>query len=170
MGLIDVLIGIIVFGIGLAAILVALSATTKTIVDNTDETALRLFASNNVAKATEITKIPLENDGWTLNRNGDFYPNHAEGVYASLLEFKTGSQQFSYIVLTEENPIGNSFLNVRWQEISGLTKGSHVIDLYGNTGVVNVNGQVVPGVSFVNDSTVAALPTILLVEPVRSIP
>lgn len=170
MDLLGIVIAIIIFGIALATIIVALNATTKTIIDNNNETTLRLLASNNIAKATEITRTPLTSSGWVLNRNGEFYPSHAEGVYASLLEFRMGSQQFSYIVLTKEDPVGNSFLNLRVQDISGLTKGSNVIDLYGNTGLVNVNGQVVPGVSFVGDSTIAALPTILLVEPVRSIP
>lgn len=170
MSLIEIVIGLFIFAIAISVVIVALTVSTKQQKDNADETAIRLTVSNNAAYAKEIIKTPLQNDGWTLNRNGEFSPRHGDGFYVSLLECRFGSEQFSYIVATEEDPVGNSFLNLDHTQIASLSPGSYCMDLRGDTGIVNNTGQIVPGITFVNDSTFVSLPRIYLVQQVRATP
>jgi len=170
MSLIEIVIGLFIFAIAISVVIVALTVSTRQRIDDNNETAIRLAVSNNAAYTKEIIKTPLQNDGWTLNRNGEFSPRHGDGFYVSLLECRFGSEQFSYIVATEEDPVGNSFLNLDYTQIANLSPGSHCMDLRGDTGVVNNTGQIVPGITFVNDSTFVSLPRIYLVQQVRTIP
>ena len=145
MSLIEVMICIFVVALVIFVVIMALGGSTKVMSDTAKENSIRLKVKNQSEIAEEISKELLVNDGWTINRNGNFFPEIAgENLSLNLVEYKTVSQQFSYILCTDKDIVGNCFVNVPLNNIRGASAGTKVITPLGTSHILTKYGLFSP--------------------------
>jgi hypothetical protein len=169
MSIIEVLVCVALLGLVMIGVVAALRVGSRSILDVDFEREVYTLAKNNAAMAAEISKTPLQNEGWTLNRDGDYAPlkNLKDNLHTTLIEYRTGSKQYSYIAITRQDSlVGNAFTNA---VVTGtvFSPGTKLISYSGNVHIYTSNNTFAPTIPAEQENSLFMMvDSVELVQPV----